>query len=362
LRHTGAANTLGVERGATLTTRNILLTLAGSGTAAAVTYSLLRRRKEPDLRGQVVLITGGSRGLGLQLAREFAAQGCRIVICARNREELARAQSDLQARGAEVLPLPCDITDRGQVRELLRKAAERFGAIDILVNNAGTIQVGPVQHMTVEDFENAMSVMFWGTVYPSLEVLPEMLARKRGRIVNITSIGGKVSVPHLLPYTCAKFAAVAFSEGLRAELGRDGISVVTIVPGLMRTGSYQQAFFKGQKEKELSWFGLGASLPGMSMSAARAARQIVRAAKRGDAERILSLPAIALAKLHGVFPGLTNELLSLAARLILPDPGGQGPAAAERGKEVQQRMDSRTFDTLTRLGRSAGRELNQQPV
>src|SRR5439155_11331763 len=115
----------------------------------------------------------------------------------------------------------------------------RFGQIDILVNNAGVIKVGPLDTMAVEDFEKAVAVMFWGVVYPTLAVLPEMRRRRSGRIAAITSIGGKVSVPHLLPYCCAKFAAVGFCEGLRAELAPYGIRVTTVVPGLMRTGSHR---------------------------------------------------------------------------------------------------------------------------
>jgi short-subunit dehydrogenase len=105
-----------------------------------------------------------------------------------------------------------------------------------LVNNAGVIQMGPVEDQSLEDFEEALGTMFYGVLMPIWSVLPQMISRGEGRIVNITSIGGKLSVPHLLPYNCAKFAAVGLSEGLRAELGRSKISVTTIVPGLMRTG------------------------------------------------------------------------------------------------------------------------------
>src|SRR5947207_4543781 len=194
---------------------------------------------------------------------------------------------------------------------MVEEATMRFGRIDAVINNAGIIQVGPIETMTIEDFERAMAVNFWGVVYTTLAVLPSMLARRRGNIVNITSIGGKVSVPHLLPYSCAKFAAVGFSEGLRAELARDHIPVTTIVPGLMRTGGHLNALFKGDREAEFTWFSLGASLPGISMAAERAARQIVRAAKRGEAERILSLPANLLASFHGLLPGATAGLLRL---------------------------------------------------
>ena len=136
-----------------------------------------------------------------------------------------------------------------------------------------------------------MQVMFWGTVYPTLALLPQFTARKSGRVVNITSIGGKVAVPHLLPYTCAKFAAVGFSEGLHAELRDSGVKVVTIAPGLMRTGSYLNADFKGDAEKESAWFGLSSSMPGLTISGERAARQIADATSRGTAEKVLTTPA-----------------------------------------------------------------------
>lgn len=338
--------------------RGVLLA-AGLGLGLLGREALLRLG-EADLHGQVALITGGSRGLGFLLAREFAREGCRIVTCARDEPELERARIDLEQQGADVLAIRCDIADRQQVESLVAEATRRFGRIDILVNNAGIIQIGPIQTMTLRDFEDAMGVMFWGVLYPTMAVLPQMLARQGGRIVNVTSIGGMVSVPHLLPYNCAKYAAVGFSEGLRAELPDHGIVVTSIVPGLMRTGSYLNALFKGRQEAELAWFSLGASLPFISMDAERAARQIVKATKRGESERILSIPANLLARLHGLFPGTTADLLGLVNRVLLPPPDGAGTATA-RGMEVQERARSRLLDALTALGRTSARRFHQYP-
>ncbi len=328
---------------------------AGAALGAAAWYLEGRRR---SLNGQVALIAGASRGLGFRLAREFAREGCRVVICARSAEELERARTALSEKGADVFAFPCDVTDRDQVRQLVSMARSRFGRIDILCNVAGTIQVGPVESMTVEDFEEAMRVMFWGTLYPTLEVLPEMISRHTGRIVNVTSIGGKVAVPHLIPYDCAKFAAVALSEGLGAELRKHGVKVVTIVPGLMRTGSFLNAFFKGRQEREFTWFGLGATLPGVSMSARRAARQIVAATKRGQRIRVLSKPAQLLALFHGLFPGFTAQLLGLADSLILPSAEG-GAAERARGIDVSERSRSVVRTVLTRVGMIPARRFNQ---
>jgi len=336
--------------------RPTLLAMAGLGWLG---YKAVQWWRQEDIRGQVVLITGGSRGLGLALAREFAQAGCRLVLCARDDHELERARHDLAQRGAAVLTVPCDVADRDQVQHLVDLATQYFGRVDILVNNAGIIQVGPMHTATVEDFEAALDVMFWGVLYPTMAVLPQMRARHCGRIVTITSIGGMVSVPHLLPYTCAKFAAVGLSEGLRAELGREGIYVTTIVPGLMRTGSHLRASFEGQQEREFTWFALGATLPVISMSAERAARQIVQATRRGAAEHILTLPAQLLGRWHGLFPGITTNLLR-ALNSFLPDMDGAN-APGTSGMEVQQRMHSRLVDFLTSLGRAAAHRFHQYP-
>lgn len=342
-----------------MTRKAAMLTAAGAAGGMGA-WLLLRRPEELSLQGKSVLITGGSRGLGLQLAREFASQGCRIAICARDADELDRARQDLEALGADVRIIRCDVTDEQQVNDMIREVTAAFGQIDILVNNAGVIQVGPIHSMTPADFEHAMAVMFWGALYPTLAVLPQMRLRRGGRIVNITSIGGKISVPHLVPYSCAKFAAVALSEGLRAELAPEGIKVVTIVPGLMRTGSHLQALFKGRQEKEFAWFSLGAATPLASISAERAARSIVKAARRGDSQKILSLPADLMARLHGALPEITQPLLEFVNKVFLPS--ATGPSDLIPGHQAQRQLGSIIHRALTVLGRRAAARMNEIPV
>ncbi|HSE83621.1 MAG TPA: SDR family NAD(P)-dependent oxidoreductase [Thermodesulfobacteriota bacterium] len=340
--------------------KKALFATAGFG-LTILAGKLIQHLREVKLNGQAVLVTGGSKGLGLLLAREFAQEGCRIAICARDERELGQAQNDLSMYGKEILAIKCDVSDRLQVDHLIEETMNHFGGIDVLVNNAGIIQVGPVETMTLEDFEKALDVMFWGVLYPTLAVLPQMLRRKSGRIVNITSIGGKVSVPHLIPYCCAKFAAVALSEGLRSELCKKGVKVTTIVPGLMRTGSYFNALFKGKQEKEFTWFSLGSSLPFISMDAERAARQIVSAVKRGESERILSVPANLLAEFHGIFPGITSDILGLINRIMLPEADGIKDTATP-GLEVYKRIQSSLLSALTTLGLSAARRFQHYDV
>ena len=325
----------------------------GAGLTALAVWRRLTRGEE--MHGKVVLITGGSRGLGLAMAREFAAAGARIVICAREQQELDWAREELARAGADVSPILCDVTNQDEVKRLVDSTLGIFGRIDVLVNNAGVITVGPLPTQTFTDFQEAMDVMFWGTVYPTLAVLPHMLQRRGGRIANITSIGGKVAVPHLLPYDCAKFAAVGFSEGLHAEVARYGIKVTTVVPGLMRTGSFVNAYFKGDNEAEYKWFSLSSAAPGLAMSGRRAARAVVRAIRQGRTEIVLTPQAKLLAMFHGLFPGVTADILGLVNR-VLPD----GTANRERrtGKESESML---TQSPLTRFGREAARELHQYP-
>ena len=327
--------------------------LLGSLALGAAGLVLLRGRRRMDLRNKVVLITGGSRGLGLALAREFAHRGSHLILCARSGDELARARQDLEQSQGRIVTHICDITQRDQVEAMIGDTISDFGRIDVLVNNAGTISVGPIQSMTVDDFEHAMDVMFWGMVYATLAALPQLERQPEAHIVNITSIGGKVAVPHLIPYSCAKFAAVAFSEGIGAELANTSVKVTTIAPGLMRTGSHLNAWFKGAEEGEAAWFSAGASIPGISMGARRAARQIIRAMEQGRAERILSTPANVAARLHGLFPEISSAILGLVARLL---PTGSGEGTSGRDTKVLRRPWMRA---LTTLGRHAADEYLQ---
>lgn len=304
--------------------------LAVTFTTLGVWWVARRMRASLDrtsFRGKVVIITGGSRGLGLAMAREFARADANVVLCARDAAELERAEQELRQHGARVTAIPCDVTSREKVQGLVSQVMERFGRVDVLVNNAGIMEVGPVESMTVADFEEAARVHYFAPLYTALEVLPIMKQQGDGRIVNISSIGGKVAVPHMLPYTASKFALVGLSEGLRAELAGCNIKVTTVCPGLVRTGSATHALFKGRNEQEYAWFGASSVLPFTTISAESAARQIVEACRLGRAEVVLSVPAWILAKLHALAPGLTTRAFELINRL-LPPPGGIGQQRA----------------------------------
>ena len=273
------------------------------------------------LEGKTVLVTGASRGLGRAIALELGRRGCRVAICARSSADLEKVRVELVTLGATVHAEVCDLRNMEQVQGLVANVTAHLGPIDLLVANAATIAVGPVESMTVSDFDDAMTSIFKTSLHSALAVLPSMRARKRGTLAFITSVGGKVSVPHLVPYCTAKFAEVGLAEGLRAETAQSGINVLTVVPGLMRTGAHVHATFKGNAEKEYGWFGAGATAPApMTIDPARAARRIARAIARGDHQIVLTPAAQLAVAAQRLSPELMGMVMRIAGRLLPKAP------------------------------------------
>jgi NAD(P)-dependent dehydrogenase (short-subunit alcohol dehydrogenase family) len=327
--------------------------LAAGACGVALGMKLWRERF--SFRDRCVLITGGSRGLGLVMARQLAREGARLVILGRSADSLQRATMELSGLTTHVLGLPCDIRRPEEVKAAFEKAVGRFGSVDVLINNAGIIKVGPLEHMTVEDFEDALATHLFGPLYCSLAALPGMLSAREGRIVNIASIGGKIAVPHLLPYSVSKFALVGLSDGLRAELRRRNILVTTVCPGLMRTGSPRNATFRGQHQREYAWFAVSDALPIVSMDAERAATQILDACRRGSARLVLGVHTKAAMLFNELFPGTMTTALSVANR-VLPGPAAQGFGETRTGAESESSL---TPSWLTRLSDQAAARNNQ---
>ena len=287
------------------------------------------RTQRFSLKNKVALITGGSRGLGLVLARQICAQGGKVALLARDNDELIRAKTELAGRGGKVFTVQCDLLDSAQIHSAIRQTIDRFGKIDILINNAGIIEVGPLQHMRREDFERSMAVHFWAPYELTSEVASEMRTWGGGRIVNISSIGGKIAVPHMAPYTVSKFALAGFSDAIRSELARDNIHVTTVTPGLMRTGSEGHAKFKGDHSAEFHAFTGANRLPFASMSAERAAKKILAACARGQSALAIPFAARVLIVAHALFPNFVGQIMKIVnKRLPLPVAGDGSEAHA----------------------------------
>jgi NAD(P)-dependent dehydrogenase (short-subunit alcohol dehydrogenase family) len=280
-------------------------------------------------RDKVAVISGGSRGLGLIIARQICEQGGKVALLARDPEELAQAKADLDSSCNETLTIQCDLLDRAQIQSAVRETLAHFGGIDILINNAGIIEVGPLEHMKRKDFERSMGVHFWGPFELIMEIVPEMRRRGGGRIVNISSIGGKIAVPHMAPYTSSKFALVGLSDALRAELARENIFVTTVTPGMMRTGSEVHAKFKGDHAAEFESFTGASKLPFASISAERAAKKILAACARGRPSLVMPLPARALIIANALFPNITAHAMKIVNKRLPSSVGAAGDEARD---------------------------------
>lgn len=292
-----------------------------AGVGALLGYRALSRRSNKySFKNKTVLITGSSRGLGLVLARQLATEGAKVALCARSADDLEKACQELSNAGAKVMAVTCDVRHESEVHNLVRQVETEFGPVEVLINNAGVIQVGPHENMNLQEYREAMDTHYWGPLYTMLAVLPEMKKRKEGRIVNIASVGGKVSLPHMVPYSGSKFALVGLSEGLRAELKEYNIPVTTVNPGLTRTGSPRNAIIKGQHEKEYAWFTTADVLPLVTMSAQKTAKKILNACRHGDSELTLTLTGKIAALVHGISPGFITDYFALIDQ-FLPGPG-----------------------------------------
>jgi NAD(P)-dependent dehydrogenase (short-subunit alcohol dehydrogenase family) len=325
---------------------------------AALLARGLRAARAIDFRGRSVLVTGGSRGLGLLVGREFAQQGAHVMLAARDNGELERARDELARSGLHVEIATCDVSKADEAQRLVEGAIARFGSLDALVNNAGVITVGPLEHMLPADFEQAMAVHFWGPLYTTMAVLPHMRGNRFGRIVNVSSIGGKIGVPHLVPYCASKFALTGLSDSVRAEVAKDGVAVTTVCPGLMRTGSPFNAWFKGRHRDEFTWFAISDSLPVATIDAERAAAQIVDACRHGDPELVISWPAKLAVIANGLVPEAVALAMQAADRFILPDTADRGGEKAHSG---WQSLSNWAPSRLTRLTDRAAERNNELP-
>lgn len=318
--------------------------------AAAAAYALDSRRRRRGSESRVVLITGGSRGLGLAMAERFGRAGNKLVLAARDFGELTEARSTLLKRRAvrspdEVLLIPADLTDPSQAASLVEHTIAHFGRIDVLINNAGVMEVGPFEDQPLEAYHRSMATNFFAALHMIQAVLPHMLYRDRKKpaaIVNICSVGGKVAVPHMLPYVASKFALVGFSQGLHAELRHKGVRVTTVCPGLMRTGGHVNASFVGDKNKEARWFDFAATTPIIAASVKRAANHVYNAVAQGRAEIIITPQAWLAARMAAVAPETTQRLAALANEFVLPTPVGLHAASVTEARDAGEEGRSRT--------------------
>lgn len=299
------------------------LAWVGFGLVCAGVATAVRARSSRPLgtwQGRVALITGGSRGLGLALARECGAQGTAVWLVARDSDELTEAVAQLRDEGVDAYAYAADITDAEQASQAVRAVVDHHGRLDILINDAGVITSMPFENAELSDFDESLRTHFWGPLYLIRAALPYLRQAGPAHIVNVSSIGGRVGVPHLSPYCAGKFALCGLSDTLRAELAPYDVWVTTASPGLMRTGSLRQVKVRGSHEAEARMFALVGGTRLTTISADGAARAIIRAARCGRATVAPNWQSRFAQVVTTLAPNMSASIASLVNELVLPRP------------------------------------------
>jgi NAD(P)-dependent dehydrogenase (short-subunit alcohol dehydrogenase family) len=334
--------------------RTLGLVALGSGAL----WMAARQRRRIELAGAVAVVTGGARGLGYAIAQELAAEGCKLALCGRDGDVVERAVEALRERGSEVVGCACDASDEAQVQEFFDQVLAYYGRVDLLINNAGQCFVGPATDLEAADVERALRHIFWVQFRPTMAVLPHMRRRGSGRIVSVTSIGGKLPTPHQAAYAAGKFAATGWAETLAIELRKEGIELSVVTPPPLQNGAPLHAHFNGQAEQEYLWFAHALSSPWTASPTRRAARAVVNAARYGDAERAVSFSSWLPSRLHGMAPNVMSRALSRLDRALPPPspPGQQTPM--QLGATVVARSRSLAASALTERVRENDRRFS----
>lgn len=197
-------------------------------------------RKLTSYRGLRVLLTGASSGIGRCLALRLAREGARVALVARRESELETVASEIRRAGGDALVQPCDVADRERVEACTARVLEAFGGVDLLVNNAGYGHHRSFLEWDIADMERLMRVNYFGTVYFTKSLLPQMVERRKGWLVFISSVAGRIATPDESAYAATKFAMEGLASALSMEVEDAGVHVLTVRPGVIRTPFFDE--------------------------------------------------------------------------------------------------------------------------
>jgi len=247
----------------------------------------------------VIVITGASSGIGAAASRLFGKHGYRVVLAARREKELETLADEIRKDGGFALPLPTDVTDLDQLTRLVDKTISEFDQIDILFNNAGFGSMNWLQEMDpVSDIDLQLKVNLFGLIHTSRLMLPHMIQKKRGHIINMASVAGLIATPTYSIYAASKFAVRGFTQALRREVDRYGIHVSGIYPGGVAT---EFSIKTGSKPK------LGMTTPKMLLLTVEdIAKVVLRVAKKPKRMVVIPKIMLPLVWINHIFPGFVD--------------------------------------------------------
>jgi short-subunit dehydrogenase len=256
-----------------------------------------------DLKNKIALVTGAATGVGEATALAFAREGCDLILVTRkNAEGLKATAEKIKAMGRKVLTVMADVSQRDEVEKLCQTALKEMGRVDILMNNAGVGLTCELRETSLEDMAWILGVNFWGPIHTLHFLLPHMVERGSGHIVNVSSAAGLIGLPGAGAYTASKFGLVGYTEVLRTEVERFGIGVTAVCPSVIRTNIFDSMPIKGFKKEVAKPPAIFRKTP------AAAAKQIVRAVKRNQAVLVITANARILYYLKRISPALSRQV------------------------------------------------------
>ena len=256
-----------------------------------------------DFKNKVVLITGASSGIGKDAAIEFAKRGSNIVLVARRPDRLRELADKLEQFNTSTLVCPCDVSEKNQVKEMTKTVFEKFDSVDILVNNAGFAIYGSVSDLSIDEIESQMQTNYFGMVYCTKNILPYMLKKGSGHIVNVASVAASFGLPGIAPYCASKFAMLGFSEGLKHELKHTKVGVTVVSPIMVRTNFFEHPSFEKMPRYSPT-----------SLSSKTVAKSILQAANSPRLEIIVPPVVRGAVWLKHTFPYLIDPILGKSFR------------------------------------------------
>jgi NAD(P)-dependent dehydrogenase (short-subunit alcohol dehydrogenase family) len=261
-----------------------------------------RSTHEADLTGQVAIVTGGGRGIGRAIAIGLASAGASVAVVARSGDEITETAGHIAQEGGRAIAIPADVSDPEAVERMVQEVGRALGPVDLLINNAGLAgPIGPTWEVDPEEWWRCVEVNLRGPMLCSRAVLPEMIAREYGRIVNVTSGAGTFAIPHLGAYVTSKTALIRFTEIVAVEAAEQGVKVFAIEPGTVRTTMAKHALESEEGQRWMPWF-RDTFEQGRDVSPEHAARLVtLLASGRADA-------------LSGRFFTIADDVLDLAER------------------------------------------------
>ncbi|HET7177219.1 MAG TPA: SDR family oxidoreductase [Solirubrobacterales bacterium] len=211
-------------------------------------------RGAPDLSGQVAVVTGGGRGIGCAYAAALAAAGAAVAIVARSADQLAEAAETIAAAGGRAIAIPADVTDPVAVEKVAAEVERELGPVDLLVNNAGVAgPIGPLWEADADAWWRNVEINLRGPFLTCRTFLPDMIARGKGRIVNVASGSGISAIPYFSAYVTSKTALIRMTEVLASELRGQGIALFAIEPGTVRTAMAEEILRSEEGRRWLPW-------------------------------------------------------------------------------------------------------------